>query len=102
MKRILVFLWLKVAEIGGTFAAFALLSYTHFVISLTAFGAKMQPVIEDTDLFQIGLGFWMNGAMGVLALTLLLMALVVLAIVAGGLYLLISQNWKWAERITDK
>ena len=102
MKRILVFLGLKVAEIGGVFAVFVLLSLTHGWLAMTKIGP---PLLEffDPPLFEPGLGFWANGGMGVVAFFLFVfIPVAIVALIAALAHLLISTNWKWAERITDK
>ena len=104
MKRILAFLGLAVAEIGGACGVFALLSYAHQAIATTGFGPWLSVFFDDEalKLFEPGLGFWVSGHEATLELIALLMFSVVIGLVVGGIYWFISKNWKWAERITDK
>ena len=102
MKRILVFLGLKVAEVGGAFGVFAVLSFAHSVISTTAFGARLRTVFIDDTLFYPGLGFWMNGANGCLMMVFVLMLLAMFALIGLGVWLLIKMNWDWSRNLIQK
>ncbi len=111
MKRILVFLGLKVAEIAGAFGVFALLSFAHQAIANTAIGAWLwlgssEQQFKDELFFHPDLSFWLNGWMGVLAITLFAMILAIVAIGGGlmgfGLYRLIKKNWDWSWKLLHK
>ncbi|HDZ13624.1 hypothetical protein LCGC14_1821160 [marine sediment metagenome] len=102
MKRILVFLGLKVSEIAGAFGVFALLSFAHGWLATTKIGPPLLAFFES-PFCEPGLSFWINGLMGIIVFFLLgFFPLVIIAIVATLAYALISKNWEWAERITDK
>ncbi len=80
MKRILVFLGLKVAEIGGVVGVFALSSYCW-------------------RIFVPEANYWAAGAAGILGV---FVAFAVIALVVVFLYEFVTKNWQWSKRITDK
>ena len=80
MKRILVFLGLKVAEIGGAFGVFALASYR-------------------VRILEPEMNYWLAGFIGTLFLIAVLGIILVTSVLG---YALVLKNWKWAKRITDK
>lgn len=84
MKRILVFIGLKIAEVTGLFGIFAGLSYGHRFLSTRLIW--LEPFA----------GFWVNGFVG----SMLLVAVcgILLVTICGSIEI-VRANWRWAKRI---
>ncbi|KKM67017.1 hypothetical protein LCGC14_1475330 [marine sediment metagenome] len=80
MKRILVFLGLKVAEIGGVFGIFIVSSYLF-------------------RLFNPEENYWAAGILGMLIGFIAISACIFTIVFS---WEGIKKNWQWSKRITDK
>ncbi len=84
MKRVFIFIGLKILEIGGVLVALLIGSKIWFLI------------VEPGGNRYVD--YFLGGTMGLIVLFLCVLVPVLTCL---GLYLLIKHNWQLAKRITD-
>ena len=93
MKRIILFVFLKIVEVGG-------FGFACYLLSL--YGYWIDTFIGDSDNLishNVG-GFLFSIITGaILGIMLPVMILLILFLVGCGIYFLILKNWEWAGRI---
>ena len=89
MRKVLIFIGLKIAEIIGTLI---------LIFAISKFGLWFDGItdsnIENPHLFlRYFFGFWVG-------LMTLVVGLIVLLGIGYGLYYVVKTNWKWADKLS--
>ena len=99
MNRVMIFIGLKIAEIGGTLAVFTGLSFAHRWVATTRLGDWGCIQQGKTRFLCREIGFWWDGLIGFWVLLSVAFALVLCALALAGLWCLIKKNWEWSGTI---